>query len=520
MITWDGERLQLSITRDITERRQMELALRESEERHRLLFEHSLDAILFTSPDGSILDANPAACRLFDRTVEELRAGGRASVLDTSDPRLPQALETRARLGQWTGELNILRKDGTRFPCEVSSALFTDRHGHPKTSVIIRDISERKQAEALRQQLNAEIQQSQKLDSLGSLAGGVAHDMNNILAAIQAVIETLRMNAGDDARLLPSLGLIDRAAVRGRDLVKGLTKFARKDLQEAEVLNLNLLVEEETHILRRTTLQKVELVMDLEGALRPVLGERNSLASALMNLCVNAVDAMPEGGTLTLRTRNLPEARVELVVEDTGVGMSPEVAARAMDPFFTTKPIGKGTGLGLAMAYATAQTHGGTLSLRSEPGRGTAVSLRLPAIQEAASAQGPHEATPQPGGALKILLVDDDDLILAAAPPMIEGLGHRVITASGGAEALATLESGASVDLLILDLNMPGMNGLETLGLIRRGWSNLPVLLATGHLDERAEQVLKDDPRTLPMAKPYSVEELNRKLQALGVVSA
>ncbi len=514
-ITWDGELMQLSIARDISDLKRMEAQLQVSELEYRLLFERSLDAIIFTDPEGPILDANPAACQMFGRTVEEIKAVGRNGIIDANDPRLPAAMDERARTGKWVGELNFLRRDGTPFPCEISSVLFKDKQGCPKAGVIIRDISLRKQAEDLQQKLNAELQQSQKLDSLGSLAGGVAHDMNNILGAIQAVIETLKLKHAGDPALTASLQVIDKASIRGKSLVGGLTKFARKELQEPEVLDLNALVRDEVELLRRTTLQKYALEMDLEEPLGMVSGERGALASTLMNFCVNAMDAMPKGGTLTIRTRNLSDARVELAVEDTGTGMPAEVLARAMDPFFTTKGIGKGTGLGLSMAYATAQTHRGSLSIDSEEGRGTTVRLCLPVVAEPSSVAAPVPDRAMAEGSMRVLLVDDDDLIRAAVPSMIEALGHEVVTAEGGAEALALLHGGEQVDLIILDLNMPGMNGMETHGHLRQGWPRLPILLATGHLDAATSELLQADPWAASISKPYSLDELSQKLLAL-----
>jgi len=500
---------------DITERKQMELILQESEEEYRLLFNRSLDAILLSAPDGRILDGNPAACEMFGRSVEEIKSLGRWGLVDTSDPRLSAALEERARTGKWAGELTFLRRDGIGFPCEASSVIFMDHHGFPKTSIIIRDISERKQAEELQKKLAAQIQQSHKMDSLGSLAGGIAHDMNNILGAIQAVVDTVKLKSRPDSPMGPSLDLIDRAATRGRDLVKGLTNFTRKNLQEPEALDINALVKEEIQILSRTTLQKIDLVMDLEESLAPVVGERGSLVSAIMNICLNALDAMPAGGTLTMRTRSCPDCQVELLVEDDGIGMPPDVVAQAMDPFFTTKPIGKGTGLGLAMAFVTVKAHGGVLSIRSEEGRGTTVSLRLPATAAGLPSEAISQVSQRMRSAARILLVDDDELIREAVTGMLEALGHRAFAASGGAEALSLLDSGEPVELIILDLNMPGMNGLETHGHVRRRWPHLPILLATGNLDEKTAAHLKQDPRAQTITKPFTLAELNRKLLEL-----
>jgi CheY-like chemotaxis protein len=210
---------------------------------------------------------------------------------------------------------------------------------------------------------------------------------------------------------------------------------------------------------------------------------------------------------------------VEIQVRDTGTGMPPEVAARAMDPFFTTKAIGKGTGLGLAMAYATAKSHSGTLAIHSEKDKGTTVSLRLPAWRGELPGPRAAEGSSEDSEPLRILLVDDDDLIRAAVPNMLRARGHHVATAPGGAEGLARLDAGPPVDLVILDLNMPGMNGIETHGLIRRRWRTLPILLATGHLDTRTSELLEADGHILSIAKPYSMDELVGKLNDLRAMT-
>ena len=379
------------------------------------------------------------------------------------------------------------------------------------------DITALKHAEEMQRTLEAELHQSQKLESLGSLAGGVAHDMNNILAAIHAVTQTLQWRHAGDAGLAQALATIEKASNRGRDLVKSLTNFARKDLRESELLDMNVLLREELEILRRTTLQKVDLELELEEPLPVVLGERGILASALMNLCLNAVDAMPKGGTLTLRTCRPADGQVELEVADSGEGMAPAVLARAMEPFFTTKPAGKGTGLGLAMVYATVKAHGGTVSIQSAAGRGTTVLLRLPAHPDLREAEPAQEPAPSQGS-MHILLVDDDDLVRASVPAMVEHFGHRVTTVAGGQQALDLVAGGAAIDLVILDLNMPGMNGAETLDRLRRLAPGLPVLLATGHLDEGTAKVIRQDGHATCLAKPFSMAELDRKFQELQAI--
>jgi signal transduction histidine kinase/CheY-like chemotaxis protein len=374
-----------------------------------------------------------------------------------------------------------------------------------------------REAEEERRILEANFHQAQKLDGLGTLASGVAHDMNNVLGAIQAVTETLQVQYAGDPALGAALGTIQHASLRGRDLVRGLTKFARKEVQETLPLDLNQLIREEVSLLQRTLLQKVRLDEDLEAGLPAILGEEGTLGSVLMNLCVNAVDAMPAGGTLTLRTRSRSDGWVEMVVEDEGEGMTLEVQKRAMEPFFTTKPFGKGTGLGLSMVYNTVKVHGGVVTLRSVPGQGTAVTVSLPGLGAGKlESEAPPEALAQ-GSRLAILLVDDDELIRAAVPAMLELFGHGVEVASGGRAALERLSEGVLPDLVILDLNMPDMGGAETLRRLRREHPALPVLIATGHLDTAMESLVEQDPFALSITKPFSLDEIQNKLLQFGL---
>jgi signal transduction histidine kinase/CheY-like chemotaxis protein len=372
-------------------------------------------------------------------------------------------------------------------------------------------------AEEERSKLEIQLLRSQKMESLGSLAGGVAHDMNNVLGAIlglaSAHLET-QPTGGSAHRAFET---ICKAAVRGGKLMRGLLDFARKDLVEVVKVDLNELIQDQVHLLERTTFARIELQLRLAPDVSPILGDASSIAHAFMNLCVNAVDAMPQGGTLILRTRNRPGAWVEVEVEDTGCGMPKEVMEKALDPFFTTKAQGKGTGLGLSLVYSTVKAHHGELEIHSEPGQGTRVSMRFPAAETPAT-QAPDSdacAPPGSGSRLTVLLVDDDDLILDSTRAMVEMLGHTALAVRRGEEALDQLEAGKQPDLVVLDLNMPGLGGAETLARLRALRPAVPVLLATGRADQTALDLVEAHSGVTLLPKPFSMEDLRKRLESL-----
>ena len=292
----------------------------------------------------------------------------------------------------------------------------------------------------------------------------------------------------------------------------------RSDLAENKVVDLNILIQEEVQLLERTTLGRVQCTTELAPQLPLIRGDSSALVHAVMNLCLNAVDAMPEGGELSLRTRPGHQGWVEHEVEDTGTGMPREVLERAMDPFFTTKPPDKGTGLGLAIVYSTVNAHQGTMELHSEPGQGTRVTLRFPTInfttvEEAPpSASGPGETTHP----MDILLVDDDELIRATLEPVIRCLGHRVALAPSGEAALEVLAAGRVPQVVILDMNMPGLGGRGTLLLLRDRHPDLPVLLATGRVDQTALDLARTYLGVTLIPKPFSMRDLKEHLDAVA----
>ncbi len=504
---------------DITTRKRAEQSLRDSEARFLAIFRASPAGILLSRPeDGTILDANPAFLTLFGLRLEDIV--GRTSMdlglwVDAAER------EESLRQIRETGHVQAMDAELRKVTGEVVSAIWSTELvvlGEERMLVnIIQDRTGRRKAEAERRKLEAEVAHAQKLESLGALAGGVSHDMNNVLAAIMALASTIQARYQADPALDKAMATLLHAAGRGRDLVKGLTDFARKDIAEARPLDLNEVVRHEAALLHRTTLQKVQVETRLEPGLPQVLGDPSSIANALMNLCVNSLDAMPAGGRLVLATRRHPEGLVELSVQDTGHGMPPEVVQRAVEPFFTTKPAGKGTGLGLAMVYGVAKAHGGRVEIRSEVGRGTEIALRFPPCSGASQspeAEGPVGAGP--ARRLRILLVDDDDLIRSAVPAMLETLGHEVEALPSGLSALQRIQSGPAPDLVILDLSMPGMDGETTLERLRSLRPDLQVLLATGYQDDRCGRILERFPDVGTIMKPFSFMDLRVKLAQIG----
>ncbi|HEX9011785.1 MAG TPA: PAS domain S-box protein [Holophagaceae bacterium] len=483
--------------------------------------EQSPLSVVITDPGGTIEYVNPRFTQATGYRFEEA-IGQNPRILKS--PATPpevhrQMWETLGRGEVWVGEFENLKKGGEPFQERATIAPVKDASGTVTHYVALKeDITVQRRAEAERRTLEAQLHQSQKLESLGSLAGGVAHDMNNVLGAILSLASTLREKADPRSPEFRSLETIQTACLRGRGVVKSLLYFARKDLQEEACIDLNALVKEMTQLLSYTTLKRIRLEMDLQEPLGRLRGDAGALSHALMNLCVNALDAMPGSGILRIQTAAGPDGGLLVRVADTGQGMSPEVLERAVEPFFTTKPKGKGTGLGLPMVYGTMQAHEGGFELRSEPGKGTEAILRFPASRvEPAETCGEAATAPAAGAqiSLRILLVDDDELIRESVASVLEILGHSVVTATGGQPALDLLADGQVVDLAILDMNMPGMNGAEALPRILALRPGLPVLMATGYSDEDIAPLIAGHRNVASIQKPFSMRELGSKLKDL-----
>ena len=509
---------QLREWKALVDRKRIHRELEASEAKHRSLAENILDGIFRFDRQGRHTFVNPAAQSILGLRAEELlgrthaECGFPVEVVRFWEDALAQVVRTGQPLKvevQFPGASGWATHDCRLNPefdgCgQVSSVL-----------VVSRDVTERKLAEEERRQLQARLQQAQKMDSLGSLAGGVAHDMNNVLGAILGLASANLASQPPGSATRQAFETIIKAAERGGGMVRGLLTFARQGPAETRELDLNGLLRDEVRLLERTTLAKVRLELSLEEGLPPVLGDAGALAHALMNLCVNAVDAMPEGGCLRLVTRQAKPGWVEVRVEDNGTGMPAEVLERALDPFFTTKEPGKGTGLGLSMAFNTVKAHGGRLDLWSEPGRGTRVSLAFPVCRAPREdgAPGAHAGAAPSAGRLRVLLVDDDDLIQSSVQMLLEVLGHEAASAMSGEDALALIEGGYRPDLVIMDMNMPGLGGAGTLPRLRRLLPSVPVLLATGRADQTALDLVGSQAGVTLLAKPFALEDLEQGLK-------
>ena len=418
--------------------------------------------------------------------------------------------ETLARDSLQTFDFQRIGKDGTHWHFEARMV----PSGPDEVMAIVRDTTDRVQAEETRQHLQAKLHQAQKMENLGNLAGGVAHDMNNVLGAILALASANVETQEQGSSSLHAFQTIIRAAERGGKMVKGLLTFSRQTPAEIKGVNVNTLLIEEAHLLERTTMSKIRIELDLTPEIRPISGDASALSHLIMNLCVNAVDAMREGGTLTLRTRVSDQTWIEVLVEDTGTGMPKAVLEKALDPFFTTKDVGKGTGLGLAIVYRTVMAHKGKIDIQSEPGIGTKVNIRFPCSEVGAKEEtfDPEPQFTPKVKALEVLLIDDDELIQSSMVEVLDMLGHHATTVSSGEDALAMLETGFRPEVVILDMNMPGLGGLGTLPRLRKLLPTVPVLLCTGRADDTALDLMIAHADVTLLPKPFTTKELQMRL--------
>jgi PAS domain S-box-containing protein len=515
------------VTRDLTERRQREDALRQSEEQLRLLVQSVTDyAIYRLNPEGLISSWNVGAQRIKGYLPEEV-IGTHFSRFYTEEDRArgePQrALETAAREGRYEKEALRVRKDGSSFWANVViDPVWSEDGALLGFAKITRDITEQRAARKALEEAREALFQAQKMDAIGQLTGGVAHDFNNLLMAILASLHLLTKRLpADDAKLK---SLIDNAIAgvrRGTALTQRMLAFARRQELHVEAVDIATLVHGMAELLDQALGPTVGIDMRFPLRLPAVQTDPHQLELALLNLVVNARDAMPAGGTIVITAREAeppaaglsPGRYVCLSVSDKGEGMDAATLARATEPFFTTKGVGKGTGLGLPMVHGVARQSGGGLVLKSEKGQGTTAELWLPAATASVPKAERPVVEPPPERSMPPLVaiaVDDDSLVLRNTAAMLEDLGHRVFEAESGKRALEILTNEAHVDLLITDQVMPGMTGAELAGIVRERSPDLAIILATGYAETPAgiaEGVIR-------LSKPYDQHDLDRAIHA------
>ncbi len=507
------------ITRDITAKREQERALFESEQRFRLLVQGVRDyAIYMLDEQGFITNWNSGAESIKGYSADEI-VGQHFSRFYTDEDRArgePQfALETAMREGKYEREAWRVRKDGSLFWASVVlDPIFDERGKHVGFAKITRDITERKKAQEELEDARTSLFQSQKLQALGELTGGLAHDFNNLMTVVAGSADfLLRKPDLPDAKRKQYLEAITETADRATTLTNHLLAFGRRQPIKPEVLDLNVRLDALAEVLERTLGNNVQIELDLSPGLGCVEVDAAQLETAILNAAVNARDAMPDGGTLTLSTDALNEngtAYVALGIRDTGSGMPSDVVARAFEPFFTTKEVGRGTGLGLSQIHGFAAQAGGRAEILSKKGEGTTIRLILPSTEKKPLTVAEGEVMPELPNGLRVLLVEDNPQVREFAEGLLADLGCEVVSTETGEEALDYL-SGKKVDLVVTDVVMPGMSGVELARLIGQAHPDVPLLLATGYSDE----IVKRGSEFVVLAKPFGAADLSRAMAAV-----
>ncbi|HEY4200749.1 MAG TPA: PAS domain S-box protein [Devosiaceae bacterium] len=517
------------ITRDLTERRAAEETLRRSEELFKLLVEGVTDyAIYMLDQKGHVTSWNAGAQRIKGYAPAEI-IGQHFSQFYTPEDRATgepaRALAQALREGRYEKEGWRIRKDGSRFWASVILDPIRSPNGELLGyAKITRDITERREAQLALDLAREQLLQAQKMEAVGQLTGGVAHDFNNLLTAILSSLELIRKRLPDDPTVLRLVDNAVQGVHRGATLTQRMLAFARRQPLKQEQLDVPRLVEGLVDLLGPSLGPTTRIDAEFPADLPFAVTDGSQLETAILNLCVNSRDAMPNGGTIRIAAsahdfnayndKGLAAGSyICVTVADSGEGMDEETLSKAMEPFFTTKGVGKGSGLGLSMVHGIAAQSGGALVLKSELGRGTTAELWLPSVAQREETAILPQETKAAGPAeqkLTVLAVDDDALVLMNTVMMLEDLGHRVHEATNGKAALQILQS-EKVDLVISDHAMPGMTGSQLASAIAEHWPKTPVILATGYA-ELPPGASASLPR---LSKPFSEKQL-----ALAVAGA
>ena len=517
----------VGIAMDITALREAEFRSKQSEARLRELFENATDMMYSTGIDGDFKSVNKAFLHTTGYGREEmLHMNLRDLVFSSERSEIDRILLSRlGGVEKPIDELTLRHRDGRKIYVEVSNRLVFEGGKPSIIQGIARDVTERKL-------LEEQLRQSQKMEAVGTLAGGIAHDFNNLLTGILGFADLLKARPDDREKTLEAADIIQKAAERATKLTSQLIGFARQGKTQTTRISIHDLVHELTEFLGHTLPRSIKITEDLSEEAMQVLGDQNQLHQALLNLALNARDAMPNGGQLVFRAEKLKRADVERVeritdpsedwlclsVTDTGEGISDDIMNRIFEPFFTTKAVGKGSGMGLAMVYSIIRNHNGLIDVESDVTRGSTFRVFLPLAD---AEKLPTERSVESGltrGSGVVLLVDDEEIVLTVAKTMLTQLGYTVLTAENGARALETYRANRNqIDLVFLDVMMPGIDGRECARRLRADFPDVRILLTSGYLPETIET---GNPRIdgFPLLnKPYQLTDLSHVVeQALG----
>jgi PAS domain S-box-containing protein len=524
--------------RDITERKRAEETLRESEEKYRSILENIQDGYFEVDLAGNCTFANDARCQNLGYTKEELIGMNNRQFEDEENAKkVYQGFNRVYRTGEPVKNIEeeVIRKDGTKAFSELSVSLIRDPEGKPiGFRGISRDATERKRAEEEKVALVDQLRQSQKMEAIGRLAGGVAHDFNNLLTVIKGYCQLSLAEMKESTPIRDALEVINKATEKAADLTRQLLAFSRRQIMEVRVLDLNALLQNLDKMLRRIIGEDIELVTLLGEDLGRVKADPGQIEQVVMNLAVNAKDAMSKGGKLIIETANAeldeayahahvavtPGRYVMIAVSDTGTGMTPEVRDRVFEPFFTTKGKGKGTGLGLSTVYGIVKQSNGNIWVYSEPGKGTAFKIFLPRVDEPAEKlKGQETGEELPRGSETVLVVEDDKEVRNLAVRILKRQGYTVLDGSYGDQAFNVCrQHKGPIHLLLTDVVMPGMDGRAISESLSQLHPEMKVLYMSGYTGDAIVRhgILIEGINYIQ--KPFTVEELVRKVREVIVV--
>jgi two-component system cell cycle sensor histidine kinase/response regulator CckA len=516
----------VGIIEDITDRKQAEDALRESEEKHRNLFENANEA-MFVAQDGKLVFLNPRTAMMTGYSSEELQSGPFIEFIHPDDREMVIDRHVRRMKGEALPHrysFRIIHRDGAIRWVELNAVLI-NWDGKAATLNFMSDITDRRQAKEEKRILEERLQLAEKMESIGTLAGGIAHDFNNLLMGIQGYASLMLLDLNPSDPHYERLKRIEEQVQSGADLTRQLLGFARGGRYEVKPTDMNDIMKKTSSMFGRTK-KEITIHRKYGKDLRTVEVDQGQMEQVFMNLYVNAWQAMPGGGEIYLETENVPlndeqafphsvkpGKYVKITVTDTGTGMDEKTKDRIFDPFFTTKEMGRGTGLGLATVYGIIKGHKGMIDVESEPGQGTTFTIYLPASEKEAAKEKTAAGTIA-RGAETILLVDDEKMVVEVTRKLLESMGYRVYAAGSGQEAIAVyMEKRNAIDLVILDMIMPGLSGGETFDRLREIDPEIRVLLSSGYSIEGEAQHILNRGCNGFIQKPFHLEKLSRKVR-------